>query len=250
MAVLGATFDHLAIVVERDTQPRQWLADQLSARPVGGAEAPGFRSEQWQFVNGMRLEMLEPFRESESDFVRRFLARSGPGPHHLTFRVGDIDQAMLAIRDAGFPILYSRTDDPGWREAFIHPRHAFGTVLQLAEYPDDAVETTEGAQSVAGASALTVVEMDVSDLQHASQLFGEALGGETVCASRSEIRLAWPDTAMLLLRQVSAERLAQGAGRIAGVHFRGVPLQARPVLEKVGTQAYRHPALATAMSFG
>lgn len=249
MAVLGATFDHLAIVVESDSQPRQWLAHQMSARPFGGAEAPGFRSEQWQFGNGMRLEILEPFRENESDFVRRFLARSGPGPHHLTFRVGDIDQAIVAVRDAGFPILYSRTDDPDWREAFIHPLNAFGTVLQLAEYPDSTVETTQGVHAV-GRPALTVVEMEVSDLQHAAQLFGQALGGEPVCASQSEIRLGWPDTAMLLLKEVSAERLGRGTGRIAGMCFLGVPLKARAMLEKVGHQTYRHPALATAMRFG
>ena len=66
---------------------------------MGGGDTPGFYSAQVRFANGMKVEGLEPRRVEENDFLARFLAASGPGPHHLTFKVPDIRAALAALED-------------------------------------------------------------------------------------------------------------------------------------------------------
>ena len=55
-----------------------------------GGENVGFRSYQVRLgdaVDGMTIELLEPWHPERFDFLERFVARHGAGPHHLTFKV-------------------------------------------------------------------------------------------------------------------------------------------------------------------
>jgi methylmalonyl-CoA/ethylmalonyl-CoA epimerase len=80
----------------------------------------------------MRWEVLEP--QGEGSFVQRFLDRRGPGMHHVTFEVGDWERALDACAYHGIPVFGAREGETGgsvWREAFIHPRHTGGMLVQL-----------------------------------------------------------------------------------------------------------------------
>jgi len=85
------------------------------------------------------LEILEPTRPDSP--VARFLAsHGGPGVHHITFEVDDLDAALAEIERRGGRIASRHTYPPGvtfegqiWREAFVHPKDAFGVLLHLAE---------------------------------------------------------------------------------------------------------------------
>src|SRR6185503_4862643 len=94
---------------------------------------PGFYWGQLRFANGMTIELLEPADISENDFLRRFLDRNGPGPHHVTFKVADIVAALGQVEAAGYRPVSVNLDNPGWREAFLHPKDAPGIVVQLAQ---------------------------------------------------------------------------------------------------------------------
>ena len=59
----------------------------------------------------------------------------GPGPHHLTFKVPDLLEAMRCGRRRGGTRSASISADPEWMEAFIHPKQATGVVVQLAQAP-------------------------------------------------------------------------------------------------------------------
>jgi len=86
-----------------------------------------------------RLELLQATRPDSP--VARFLEKhGGPGVHHLTFEVDDLDAAVAELERRGGRIAYRHTYAPGvtfegqvWREAFVHPRDAFGVLIHLAE---------------------------------------------------------------------------------------------------------------------
>ena len=50
----------------------------------------------------MPVELLEPWAVERNDFLARFVARHGAGPHHLTFKVASLDAALERVRGAGF----------------------------------------------------------------------------------------------------------------------------------------------------
>ena len=65
-------------------------AVDLGAVWNSGGPGPGFAPGQLRFANGARIELLMPYDPHINDFLQRFLAASGPGPHHLTFKVPDL----------------------------------------------------------------------------------------------------------------------------------------------------------------
>jgi methylmalonyl-CoA epimerase len=81
----------------------------------------------------MRFEMISP--AGEDSFIAAFLdRRDGPSMHHVTFEVGDWDRAVQACAYHEVPIFGERrgeTDGAEWREAFIHPKHTGGALVQF-----------------------------------------------------------------------------------------------------------------------
>lgn len=80
-----------------------------------------------------RLELLEP--TSPASPVARFLARRGPGLHHVAYRVPDLEATLRHLSAAGTELIDSvpRAGAHGRRVAFIHPRSAGGVLVELVE---------------------------------------------------------------------------------------------------------------------
>lgn len=77
-------------------------------------------------------EIIQPV--GEESFIERFLERRGPSIHHVTFQVSDWDRAVSACEQHQAPLFDENsgvTDDARWRDAFIHPRHTGGMLVQL-----------------------------------------------------------------------------------------------------------------------
>jgi len=96
-----------------------------------------------EVVDGARILSL-PFGESEIELlapiehespIGRFLAKRGPGIHHVCFRVPDLDAALRACRTAGYRLIDEtpRTGAGGRRIAFVHPKTTAGILLELTE---------------------------------------------------------------------------------------------------------------------
>lgn len=83
--------------------------------------------------SGIIWEMIAP--EGEDSFIERFLEKRGPAScHHVTFEVRDWDRAMAACERQGVPVFgesTGETDGAKWRDAFIHPKHLGGALVQL-----------------------------------------------------------------------------------------------------------------------
>lgn len=79
------------------------------------------------------VELLAPI-EPESP-VGRFLAKRGPGIHHICYRVPDLDAAIRACRAAGYRLIddVPRAGASGRRIAFVHPKATAGILLELTD---------------------------------------------------------------------------------------------------------------------
>ena len=131
------SLDHVALAGTDTADALRFLTGALGGTILFGGQAVGFRPMQvWigtQAGDGMPIELLEPWAVDQNDFLARFVARHGAGPHHLTFKVPDLMAALERVRAAGFHPVNIDVSDPEWKEAFLMPREANGTVVQLAE---------------------------------------------------------------------------------------------------------------------
>ena len=83
-------------------------------------------------VGGTEFELMHSV-DYESP-VGRFLAKRGPGVHHLAFEVEDLDAELDRLRVAGCDIVGEvRTGIHGTRVAFVHPRSMGGVLTELVE---------------------------------------------------------------------------------------------------------------------
>jgi len=125
--------DHTAIAVRDITSALPLYRDLLGGVP-NGFERLSQRSFMWltlRYPNGSQIELLQPI--DDGGFVKSFLDRYGEGVHHMTFIVGDLRRAVERARAAGLRVVDEDYRDPRWQEAFISPRSAFGTIIQLAQ---------------------------------------------------------------------------------------------------------------------
>jgi methylmalonyl-CoA/ethylmalonyl-CoA epimerase len=84
-------------------------------------------------VGPSHVELLAPLREETA--VGRFLARRGPGLHHVAYRVDDVDAALAKLRADGVDLIDAepRGGIRGSRIAFIHPRSTGGVLTEIVE---------------------------------------------------------------------------------------------------------------------
>lgn len=138
--------DHVGIAVESiaDAEP---VLFALGCERVH-AEENAYGEFTWAtYVLGdaSRLELIAP-HEGSSSFLNDYLDEHGPGLHHVTIEVTDLDAAVRALEAADVPVV-DRSAFEGWSEAFVSPRNPTGALFQLMEYHDDyaaARETAEG----------------------------------------------------------------------------------------------------------
>jgi methylmalonyl-CoA/ethylmalonyl-CoA epimerase len=79
------------------------------------------------------VELLSPL-DPETP-VGKYLAKRGPGLHHVAYSVEDIDEALGRLRDAGIELIDSEPR-PGIRDsrvAFVHPRSTGGVLTEIVE---------------------------------------------------------------------------------------------------------------------
>jgi methylmalonyl-CoA/ethylmalonyl-CoA epimerase len=79
------------------------------------------------------VELMRATREDSP--VGKFLAKRGPGLHHVAYAVGDIEQAMAQARGAGLELIDAtpRTGMHGGRIAFVHPKTVGGVLTEFVE---------------------------------------------------------------------------------------------------------------------
>ena len=86
------------------------------------------------------VELLSPLGEDTP--VGKFLARKGPGLHHVAYAVPDIDAALAELEDNGIELIDStpRTGIRLSRVAFLHPRSTGGVLTEIVQPHSDHSE--------------------------------------------------------------------------------------------------------------
>jgi methylmalonyl-CoA epimerase len=81
------------------------------------------------------VQLLCPTRPDSP--VAKFLERRGEGLHHVGYRVQDCAAALAAVRRGGGAVIDEapRPGSRGTTVAFVHPKGAFGTLIELVQEP-------------------------------------------------------------------------------------------------------------------
>jgi methylmalonyl-CoA/ethylmalonyl-CoA epimerase len=128
--------DHTAVAVHSIRDALRLYRDALGGEYLMGGDQDTWRWLQVRFRDGGKVELLEPLGEG---FLSRFLEKHGEGLHHMTFKTDDLPAAIEHVQGLGYELVDIQLDDPHWREAFLRPSGAHGTLIQLAwsSQPDE-----------------------------------------------------------------------------------------------------------------
>jgi catechol 2,3-dioxygenase-like lactoylglutathione lyase family enzyme len=212
--ISGAVLDHVAVAVERWSDAWSTYVGRLGGRWSSGGLNTGFAPAQLRFANGAKVEVLQPHGSGTGSFLRRFLDRNGPGPHHLTFKVPDLAASLELARSKGLEPVGVNLSTPWWMEAFLHPRQATGIVVQLAqaagEWTSPSPEGFPEPPAGIHASLLRAVHA-VADMDEALAIFRDFLGG-TVTGRSGADDGSWVTTDLAWGGPLALRLLAPGNG--------------------------------------
>lgn len=203
--------DHIAIAIPRMADAPAVLVGVLGGVPRHGGAVGAYRFGQWQFERGGRLEILEP--AGLDGFLHRFLARRGPGIHHVTFKVPSLTDVCDRARARGYDIVGYDDSNPGWRQAFLHPKQALGIVVQFAESHAGAGEgrlrrwpAPPGPPEAAAPVTIVGLRLRARSRERARAQWEEVLQGERSEDADGVLVYWWPRSPLRLVVEIDPAR--------------------------------------------
>ena len=123
---------HLGVAVE-DLEEALLTYERLFGAEVehrATVEEQGVRAASVRIGDG-RVELLEPLGVDTP--VGRFLAKRGPGMHHVAYEVSDLDSTLAELSDAGADLIDVRPREGlfGLEVAFVHPDSVHGVLSEV-----------------------------------------------------------------------------------------------------------------------
>ena len=126
--------DHVAIAVHDLEAAIAYYRDTFGAEVAHRevVESDGVE-EALLDVAGSYIQLLTPIRDDSP--VARSLATRGEGLHHVGYRVDDCAAALERVRAEGGRLIDEapRPGSRGTTVAFVHPKGAFGTLIELVQ---------------------------------------------------------------------------------------------------------------------
>ena len=131
---MKAVLDHVGIAVRDLGEALAFYRDALGLE-IAASEEVATQGVRAHFVTtgGAPLELLEATTDASP--IGRFIGRRGPGLHHITLRVDDINQGIAHLKARGVRLIDERPR-PGARGAliaFVHPSSAHGVLVELKQ---------------------------------------------------------------------------------------------------------------------
>ncbi|MCY3867701.1 MAG: methylmalonyl-CoA epimerase [Chloroflexi bacterium] len=126
--------NHLAIVVDDMEAALRFWRESLGLAQAGAIESVPAEDVDIAFLTlgEAHIEIVQP--TSDDSGVAKYLAKRGPGMHHLCLEVADLDVKLEALSARGYELINETPRErDGRRYAFIHPRSAGGVLLELYE---------------------------------------------------------------------------------------------------------------------
>lgn len=132
--VLLTEIDHVAIAVNDLEAAIAYYRDTFGAEVAHRevVESDGVE-EALLAVAESYVQLLTPTRDDSP--VARFLERKGEGLHHVGYRVDDCAAALESVKAQGGRMIDEapRPGSRGTTVAFVHPKGAFGTLIELVQ---------------------------------------------------------------------------------------------------------------------
>src|SRR5580765_8468598 len=129
---MKATLDHIGIAVSNLDEALAFYRDALGLE-IGAPEEVASQHVRAYFIPAgeAALELLEATADDSP--IAKYVAKRGPGLHHITLRVDDIAAALAQLKARGVRLIdeSARPGAHGSLVAFIHPASAHGVLVEL-----------------------------------------------------------------------------------------------------------------------
>ncbi len=136
---MRATLDHVGIAVKDLAAALAFYRDALGLQVEAPEEVASQRVRAHFIpVGDSAIELLEATAEDSP--IAKYLAKRGPGLHHITLRVDDIRAALAHLKAKGVRLIDQtpREGAHGSLVAFVHPAGAHGVLVELKQSVDAA----------------------------------------------------------------------------------------------------------------
>jgi methylmalonyl-CoA/ethylmalonyl-CoA epimerase len=202
----------------------------LGGVPRVGGPSRAFSFGAWRFRDGGLVEILEP--RGDNSFLHRFLARHGPGIHHVTFRVPSLRAACDRAEACGYRVVGYDDSNPAWATAYLHPKEALGIVVQLAESSAPGRRPPwvppPGPPSPPPPVTIVGLRMRARAAERARRQWADVLEGQIATAADGTLVCRWPGSSTRIAVTIdSAAR--EGPVAIEFAAERAVRLPAGPL---------------------
>ena len=124
--------DHIAILVSDMDGPLSFWRDALGLELTGLQDMPAELAEiAFLPTGGSEVELVRP--TSDDSGLARYLEKRGPGMHHICLEVDDLEGMLAQLKEHGVTLINEepKTGAGGKKYAFIHPKSAFGVMVEL-----------------------------------------------------------------------------------------------------------------------
>jgi methylmalonyl-CoA/ethylmalonyl-CoA epimerase len=131
---MKAVLDHVGIAVADVAQALALYRDALGLEVEAPEDVASQRVRAYFIpLGGAAIELLEATADESP--IAKYLAKRGPGLHHLTLRVEDIRAALAQLKARGVRLIDEepRPGAHGSLVAFIHPASAHGVLVELKQ---------------------------------------------------------------------------------------------------------------------
>ena len=124
--------NHVAVVVQDMEQALSFWRDALGMELHGLRDVPAEKSlVAFLPIPGSEVELVQPTTDDSG--IAKYLAKRGPGMHHICLEVDDIEGMMTQLKAKGVRLINEepRAAADGKKYAFVHPESTSGVLVEL-----------------------------------------------------------------------------------------------------------------------
>jgi len=128
--------DHVALVVADIDEALNFWQDSLGLKLDHVEEIPRENSAIAFLPLGQsEIELVQP--TSDDSGIAKYLQKRGPGMHHICLEVDDIEGMLAQLKAKKIQLIHEEpvVAESGKKYAFIHPKAAYGVLVELYELP-------------------------------------------------------------------------------------------------------------------
>jgi methylmalonyl-CoA/ethylmalonyl-CoA epimerase len=124
--------NHIAVVVNDMEKSLSFWRDALGMELHELRDVPAEKSQvAFLPLAGSEIELVRP--TSDESGIAKYLAKRGPGMHHICVEVDDIEGMLTQLKSKGIRLINEepRMASDGKKYAFVHPESTSGVLVEL-----------------------------------------------------------------------------------------------------------------------